>query len=140
MRLPNWNSRLAAVIREKQRGKFEWGRNDCSLFACDCIQAVMGIDPAEEFRGKYDSRLSGARLVKEVCDGTLEILADSIAARLGFVEVALTHAQRGDLGLYHDPTLGDTLGINIGGSFAFLMEQGMIYLPADKIARVWRVG
>lgn len=141
MRRHDWPSRLDAVIKAKQRGQFQWGVNDCSLFACACIEAVTGIDPAVELRGKYDSFLSGARLVRELTDGRdLGALADAMAEKLGFIEIKTAFAQRGDLGLYKDSALGDTLGINIGKHFAFLMESGMTYLPTDQMAKVWRVG
>ena len=139
MRRTDWQSRLAAVIDAKQRDAFAWGQNDCSLFCCDVIAAITDVDPGEPFRGKYDSRLAGTKLLKEHGADNLEQLVEILAARHGFVEVNSGFAQRGDLGLYRDPKEGDTLGINTGPSFAFLMEKGMIYLPRSKMSRCWRI-
>ena len=44
---------------------FEWGRNDCCLFAADAVLAMTGdVDPAQTLRG-YASASAAQRLVEE---------------------------------------------------------------------------
>lgn len=51
---------------------FEWGRNDCCLFAADAVLAMTGEDPAASLRG-YSSALAAQRLIDEA--GGLQALA-----------------------------------------------------------------
>lgn len=141
MRLPDWQSRLAAVIKARQQDRFEWGRNDCCLFVCDCVQAIVGIDPGATFRGLYDDRETGYKFIRVQLDdpnATVATIAARICQTMGFVEIAPALAQRGDVGLYRGAA-GETLGICLGGHWAFLLETGMTYLSTAEIARVWRV-
>jgi hypothetical protein len=140
LRLYNWQSRLAEVIKQKQRGAFEWGVNDCCLFVCDAILAVTGVDPGLPFRSAYKTPLEGARLVKEYCGGAIPELAEAMALKFSYPEVESAFIHRGDLGLYLDPVEGPTLGINIGRNFTFLTEQGLVYVPNSMMARCWSIG
>lgn len=139
MRLPNWQSRFAAVIEQKQRSAFAWGVNDCCLFCCDAIAAMTGIDPGAEFRDRYDSPLSGAKLLRDYCGGGLETLIEQFAQRYAYLEVKPVFAQRGDIGLYRDAAQGDQIGVSVGPSFAFLMERGLLNRAPGEIARAWRI-
>lgn len=139
MRLPDWQSRFAAVIKSYQLAGFEWGKHDCCLFVSDAIVAMVGRDPASEFRGKYDSKESGYALLEQLYQGGVKQMAERIADEMGFPVIALTHAQRGDVGLRNDPA-GETLGLCLGSRWGFLTEEGMRYLPVDIITQAWRIG
>lgn len=137
-RLTDWQSKLAAVIKQKQRDSFEWGRNDCCLFAADCIHAMTGIDPAEPYRGKYSSRLEGYKIMREFCGGALSESIDKMGTLYGYIEVKPVFAQRGDLGLYtgeRDPALG----VCMGSQFAYLTEKGLRYFPRKAVVKAWKV-
>ena len=58
MRRQDWPERLAAFLEERRAERFEWGRNDCVLFAADAVQAMTGVDLAAPWRGQWDSRAS----------------------------------------------------------------------------------
>lgn len=140
MRLPDWQERLAAVVRSHQRDSFEWGRNDCCLFVCDVIQALLGFDPAAEVRGLYLDLPEAAEVMREHfgCEG-VSALAESIAEKYGFVEVGIPFAQRGDIALSMTSEFGPTVGICLGKQFAFASMKGLIYRPPSQIERIWRV-
>lgn len=140
MRHAEWQSRFAEVIKRYQRGAFAWGESDCCLFVCDVFHALTEQDPGAPFRGRYDSALGGARVVREFCGGGVEELAEKMSEVYGLLEVLPAFAQRGDIGLYRDPNQGPTLGVNIGKTFAYLMQDGMTYFDTRAIARAWRVG
>jgi hypothetical protein len=140
-RLPDWHDRLAALIHERDREPFAWGRHDCALWAADAHLAVTGVDLGEPFRGHYRSA-SGARKALRNLAGVEdpEALADkllgerlpSALARLGDVVVADIRALGLDGDLPGDgraPTLGvcygrDSLfvGVEVG-------RQGLIRVP-----------
>ena len=46
---------LAPFLREVARRPFVWGQADCILTGADWVRAVEGWDPAEAFRGQYDT-------------------------------------------------------------------------------------
>lgn len=88
----DWQSRLQACLAERRLRAFEWGRHDCCLFVCDCIEAMTGHDPAADVRG-YSTEREAARLVKKL--GGMRGIAGS---RFG-EEVPVLMAQVGDVGL-----------------------------------------
>jgi len=146
MRLPDWQSRLSAVLKAHAGQPFEWGVNDCCLFVCDCLVAVAGIDPAAEFRGRYADESRARALVLAYCGGDIERLCETMAERHGFLEIAPVYAQRGDFGLYRSPALGPTLGICAGALFLFVGLHGyagtvgMLPVASGEISRAWRIG
>jgi hypothetical protein len=100
----DWEHKLGEFFLSRQTQDFQYGSNDCCLFACDCILAITGIDVAADFRGRYNSELSAARVILAFTEGgKLEHLAEKIAAQHGIEEVKPMFAQRGDIVLIeHD--------------------------------------
>lgn len=41
-RLPNWQTRLAAYVRQRSSQPLVWGVHDCALFAAGAVAAVTG--------------------------------------------------------------------------------------------------
>ena len=78
MRLPDWQSRLAAVMREAQARPFAWGSHDCATFAATCVVAVTGVDRIADVRAARQSELQAARLLER-----LGGLRAAIGERLG---------------------------------------------------------
>jgi hypothetical protein len=143
MRFPDWQSRFSKVVKDYQRSAFEWGVHDCCLFVCDCIVALTGQDPAAEFRGKYDNEEQARQLVQDYCGGGIEDLVTVMSERFGYPEISPISAQRGDLGLItawsSSVNFSATMGICVGGQFAFMGLGEMKYVPYGLVARAWRV-
>ena len=141
MRLIDWQSRFTALIKARQRDRFEWGRNDCCLFVTDAVLAITGKDIVpESFKGTYSTMLDGFRIIKEYSGGGVEAIAEKLTADNGFVEIQPSFAQRGDVGLYRDPKHGDVLGVSIGARFAFLSQTaGLHYREQREIVRAWSI-
>lgn len=72
MRVVDWQLRLSALAHERSERPFEWGVNDCCLFAADAVLAMTGVDHAAGFRG-YDSAAGALRHVE--AGGGLEAIA-----------------------------------------------------------------
>ncbi len=89
-RFSDWTTRLQAYI--SQPHKFEFGKWDCCLFACDCIQVMTGLDPAAELRGKYTDLKSAIALVNSV-----EEIADRLTKQFVMPPIPVPFARRGDL-------------------------------------------
>ena len=152
-RLEQWPKLLAAFIVSRRAMPFEWGKNDCGLFAADAILAMTGVDLAAEIRGTYsteaeanaalansqEARSQGAPLA----DGysLLAAFAASAAKAHGMKEGPVLFGQRGDLCLYPHLELGDTLvivgmeGHQVLGPGA----NGLASYDRAKCSRCWRV-
>lgn len=87
MRLPDWPERLAAYLAVRERTPFEYGVNDCVLFAAGAVEAMTGVRPAlPRWRTQ---RQAAALLLRR--GGILEATAAVLPA------CPLGLAQRGDL-------------------------------------------
>jgi hypothetical protein len=63
-RFANWPERLAAFLESRRVSPKQWGVNDCGLFCADAIEAMTGVDMAEELRGHDSARGSLKGLVR----------------------------------------------------------------------------
>lgn len=56
---------LTGFFERSQSEPFEWGKNDCALWAATYVYEQTGIDPAESLRGKYSSYIGCEKLLKK---------------------------------------------------------------------------
>ena len=61
----DWQIGFANCVSANMSKKFVWGEHDCVLWASNAVKALTGHDPAESFRGSYNSALGAARVLKE---------------------------------------------------------------------------
>jgi len=130
-RLNDWQSRLGALLAARRDEPFAWGTNDCCTFACDCVQAISGHDPAEGLRAHRTAEeatkvLQGIGGVAGAADG---LLGPRIAPAL---------AQVGDIGLgLLDGR--ETLLVCVGDAWVGPGGAGTIRLPFDAVTdTAWR--
>lgn len=131
MRLNDWMLRLEKLVQERQRARFTWGEHDCSMWACDAVQAVTGRDPAADLRGLYASEAEANALIE--AGGGLGAMA---CARFG-AEIAPALAAAGDIGLISTPR-GDALVVCVGGHWLAAAPFGLTVIPAASVLRTWR--
>ena len=139
---------LDAFLRDHITKPFEWGTNDCCLFAANAVQAMTGMDIAEDFRAKYTDEQSAFALIKSVTGG--DSVVDAIvhcAVKHGLKEWVSPEgktlplmAQRGDLVAVSN---GDNIiaGIvDLSGRYVAAMgDKGIIRLRLSSIQRAWHV-
>jgi hypothetical protein len=130
MRISTWEDALVNYIIIKRDEPFEYGVNDCCLFAAGAVEAITGEDPMSEFRGKYDSLKTSLKAIKDIGDGTLEATLDG-----KFPEVSIGYAQRGDLAFFDD-----SIGVVMGGFAYFVSDDGLERIPRDMWNKCWSVG
>lgn len=140
MRQINWHYWLEKEITAAGGRPFEWGVQDCALFACNCIKAMTGQDTAAAFRGQYDSEETAYAALQAYAGGGLLETAQAICADHGFMPILPAYAGRGDLALCRLPT-GDTLGIiSLNGREVLVAaNKGLQRVPFSKIIQAWRV-
>jgi hypothetical protein len=130
MRINAWEEALVNYIATKRHEPFEYGVNDCCLFAAGAVEAITTEDPMPEFRGQYDSLKGSLKAIKDIGAGTLEATMDS-----KFPEVAIGHAQRGDLAFFDD-----SIGVVMGSFAYFVSDDGLERIPRDMWNKCWSVG
>lgn len=137
-RFENWPELLARFLAERNNMPFEWGRNDCTLFAADCVWSLTGIDPVPDLRGTYTTALGAQRAIADVFGSpSLEVATMNMAARWGVEEIPPLMAQRGDVVLH--PNDGrPCLAISVGRQCAAPSEAGLAQLTMRPARRAWR--
>jgi hypothetical protein len=130
VRIPAWEDALSNYIAAKRHEPFEYGVNDCCLFAAGAVIEVTGEDPMPEFRGKYDSLKGSLKVIKEIGAGTLEATLDG-----KFPEIGIGYAQRGDLAFFDG-----SVGVVMGGFAYFASDDGLERVPRAMWDKCWSVG
>lgn len=110
---------------------FEWGKNDCCLFAADAIKAMTDADPAEPLRG-YTSAIAAKRLVDEA-GGLRELVSRFLGEPVSPLMAAV-----GDVVLLENEGR-DLLGICNGTNAVGAGERGMAVLGMDLARAAWKV-
>jgi hypothetical protein len=134
MKVKNWQSLLADHLFAQMAKPFEWGINDCCLFACDCVHVMTGQDPGTAYRNKYTTELGARRTLKRVGGGSIETAFNQV---FGPLKPRL-NAGRGDLALINTD-LGPAVGIVCGGSVWAVGLDGLVPLPLKDIIGCWHV-
>ena len=135
-RIDNWQIALATEL-DKPR-KFQWGKDDCCLFACDVIRAITGIDPATTFRGKYASAFGAYKQLKlQGFRGVMNV-ADMQCAANKWYPVPVLMAQRGDIvcTMFEDQ---ESLGVMSDGFGVFVGESGYVRLNVSNLIKAWKI-
>lgn len=131
MRVDDWPSRFFEIIEARQKMPFEWGKNDCVMFAAACIAAMTGDNPIEDLK-PWKSQKTAMKRIEEV--GGFEAWLDSRYERVEWYD-----AQRGDVGLL-EQTDGPIVVMNVGGYWAGPSDEGLTRSPQGAVYRAWRVG
>lgn len=131
-RLRDWAERLDALVCGRLHEPFEWGRNDCCLFAADAVLACTGTDLAEGLRGSYGDAAGAARLLRRF--GGVAGLAEKSAG----TEIEPVMAQCGDIGLAVIDGR-DTLAVCAGPHWYAPGEHGLALLVLEQVSRAWRL-
>lgn len=137
-RLPNWRERLNDVMDKQRLMPFKWADNDCVLgFAFPIIEAIIGLDLALEYKGKYSTKKEAISFFKSL---GYKNLGDAMLKHLP--EIHPSRAQVGDIGLVKDPNssfkmafcMFDATGLIVKG------EEGHNMLPREEAFRAFKVG
>ncbi len=141
VRRDNWEAALRARVELARDRLFEWGANDCALFAADCVEAITGFDLAAAFRGKYTTAAGARRMLMRYGEGSLEA---TVTALLG-APVAPALARRGDVVLFRSfppdtPPEGiEALAVCTGEVAASPGPNGLTDVPMSEWLKAWRV-
>lgn len=135
-----WEIALDGFFEQRREMRFEWGRNDCVLFACDAILVMTGEDLARGFRDTYATAKSAKRMLYELGASDVGELADIWADRLDLRVLPPSFAQRGDVVLL-DRDLGESLGVMALNGLGIMAPaaEGLAEVPSSMALRAWRI-
>lgn len=133
MRNDDWEQALADYLAGHREAVFAWGSCDCAMFAAGAVEAMTGIDPAAEIRGRYKSQAGAGRAISRAGHADLGAWVSS-----KFQEVEPVFAHRGDIVM-----VDGSLGICAGQIAWFVGEEdgapGLLSRPMQEWERAWRV-
>lgn len=131
-RFYNWQSLLSEFFRERKYMPFQWGTNDCCIFAADAVLVQTGIDLAAEMRGTYADPMAAARVLAPmggVRGVAVGLLGEPLAPRM---------ARVGDVCLAEN--MGRQLLMVCGGLVAIGPgETGTVRVPMQQVQECWRI-
>jgi hypothetical protein len=142
-RKENWDTiAFHEFLLARASVEFEWGKNDCALFAADGIEAITGVDIALDFRG-YDDEASAWASIKTVCNGsTVDDAIEYIATKFAIDE--LEHplmAQRGDLVVIEQDGRRVAALVHLSGRHVITVgEGGLRRYSITDVKRAWHYG
>jgi len=139
-RFDDWAGLLDAFIASRRHARFEWGVNDCVLFACDAVLVMTGEDLARGFRDHYATLHGAAKAMRQFGASSVGELADIMADRRDLRVLPPLFAQRGDVVLL-DRELGESLGVVClhGVEVWAPAEEGLAEIPLSEAIRAWRI-
>lgn len=132
-RLPDWRARLVAYLGTVVRKPYRPGRHDCALFVAGGVEAMTGVDLAQDWRGYGSLKDGRARLAADGIDDL------SALAQRHFAEVPRLFAQEGDIAILRDRRGQEAFGL-VQGVFVYCVgKNGLELAPLTSIERAFRV-
>lgn len=134
--MPGLVERLAEYLDSAARTPFVWGVFDCLLFPADWRRLVDGVDPAERFRGTYDSERGALRIL--TTHGGFLGLANTEMTRAGLQPT--TRPVAGDVGLVEVVSLAGPSpagAIFNGETWAVLPRGGGLAFGRYPLVKAW---
>ncbi len=125
--------RLNRFIESRKNTDFEWGVNDCALFAADAVKVQTGADFGSEWRGNYETALECSRLLNERKTSLEQIATDAFGE-----PVSVKLLKRGDVCLF-DNGDGLSLGVCVGVKIASTGKTGVEYVDMKNCVKGWNV-
>lgn len=131
MRRHDWVERMFAVIDAHSGKEFEWGKNDCCLFAARVVDAMCDTEHEVALSQHYHDEKTALAYIKESVG-----IAEAVSTYIG--EPKDGRPQRGDVVLIHCNDQ-DALGICVGRFIAVQTTNGVSYARRDTVLKVWSI-
>lgn len=134
LEVPPVGVRLDAYAqRQRERGAFDWGTNNCCHFAAGWVRECEGLDAMPLLL--TPDRKAALRLIQSYGG-----LAAAVSQQLGRAPIAPAHAAVGDVLLFKLPGGMPALGLCNGRKAFLLTPEGSLgTAPTLEAARAWRI-
>lgn len=133
-RIDGWQDAFFAYLEIARVTKFEWGTQDCCLFAADVVDTITGSTFRAQLAACYTDEISALAYIASF--GSLE---DAVSSWLGAPQ-APNFAGPGDIviaTLDNGPTIGVCLGVKC--AFTSIVEGPLLYTQRDVISACWPI-
>lgn len=125
--------KLADYISSKEKDFFEFGRNDCALFAAGAIEAITGNNPLSFVIGRYKTFRGGMRQLRKVgYQDHVDFFVQN------YVEIPLSQARIGDVAVIETDD-GPAICFCCGSFVACVAENGIERRSILDCQRAFRV-
>jgi len=144
-RYENWPDRLICFLADRDRTPLKWGTSDCSLFACDAVNAMNGSDPGHWFREKYETKRQAFKLLRQFAGGGLMEAIERTAKEMDYPEIPTEKANSGDMVLIdvenvHPDAHGLTAAIMACPEVAIAQgKDNLVYIEYPDIKKAWAI-
>lgn len=133
MRIEGWQNKFWEAMDEARHSSFEWGANDCVLFAAKMATAISDRDYVSEARSAFTwSSISEAAVL------TRNGLRGPIESVLGPMQ-PWTLLGQGDLVLIRDDEGRESLVVHDGAQLIGKHERGIQPIPMRCALGGWKV-
>lgn len=130
-RFEDWPRRLSDYLSAMKDVPFEWGVNDCILFAAKGYESMTGIDYYSQYL-PYSNEAEAKAILES--NGGFEGI---IGANIGPGHRNILKAKRGDPVLLKIPNFTCGLVDDSGQFIAVPSEKGIVKYPLSKAWRIW---
>jgi hypothetical protein len=133
-RIDGWQDVFFAYLEIARVTPFQWGVQDCCLFAADVVDTVSGTTLREQLSLCYTDETTALAYIASF--GTLEA---AVSSWLGTSE-APNSAGPGDIviaTLDNGPTVGVCLGVKC--AFASIVDGPLLYTDRSVITACWPI-
>ena len=125
----NWESILNSKIEESRSLQFEYGKNDCTIWASDIIRSYTNLDWKATWKTKIQALREHSKMPMQ----------EQVNLVLGPYSSNLLCTRRGDL-VQKDIGIDAKLGICLGSKVAFLKEgEGLCFFSLRECIYSWRI-
>jgi len=128
-RKDNWEQILYSEIEKAKTLKFEYGKNDCTIWSISVIKKISDF----EWKPTWSNKREALRAQKS------EPMQDQVSRALKQKYSSLPYAKRGDL-IQRNEGIQASLGICIGSKVVFLKEgSGICYVDLKDCIYRWEI-
>lgn len=128
---------IARAIERAMGRPMVWGQCDCCLWVADICAEIVGVDPAEPWRGRYDSPEGAAKIMPLG-------LVNTVSRRfhdLKWPRIAIRSARTGDIGIARNEgtKAGVVVKSHLEDWWLGRAEDGVTYVPPEQIIMAWSI-
>ncbi len=147
-RKKDWQDKLNKVFDQYEKDEFVWGETDCFCFASDCIKAMTGYGPMDNFKSLYKDEQSAYKSLSsgmKGLDGKFYKYNGLIGFWASFLgePKSLGGTMIGDVVLMDLPNQKDlyTGVVNDTGRYAYVnaKKDYLVEVPMARVKYVWGV-
>lgn len=132
-RRPDWRTRLHNELAASMTRPFEWGMNDCALFAMRCVEAMTGDNPAAPYAGAYKTARGAMGVIRRA--GHTDLVEFAAAH---FAAIHPSKANVGDVAAVQTER-GPALGVFGGSRIHVMRHDGLGTVPRNAAISAYRI-